>query len=107
MNGFLYPLSVIAVTALVTWFTRALPFLAFGKRKLSPMMIYLGKVLPPAIMVILVAYCLKGTVLTAYPHGIPEIAACLAVFLAQRLKGNMYLSIILGTAVYMLLIRVM
>ena len=60
-----------------------------------------------AIMVILVVYCLRNTDLAAAPHGLSELLACLSVIVLQRWKGNMYLSIVVGTAVYMLLIRLL
>ena len=60
-NDALYPILMIAVAALVTWLTRAIPFLVFGKRQLPGMVVYLGEVLPPAIMVILVIYCLTDS----------------------------------------------
>ena len=107
MRGTAYLLAAICIVALTTWLTRALPFLAFRKRELPDVVRYLGKVLPPAIMVILVVYCLRSIHFTLPPHGLPEgIAALLVVFL-QVWKKNMYISIVAGTVCYMLLIRVM
>ena len=59
MNEVLYPMAVIAVVAIVTWILRAFPFLLFGNRPLPKTILYLGKVLPPAIMTVLVIYCLR------------------------------------------------
>ena len=95
----LYPVAVIAVTALVTWALRAFPFLIFGKRPLPEM------VLPPAIMTVLVIYCLRETSFIEYPFGIPEIIASLLVIVLQLIRRNMYLSIVAGTVCYMILIR--
>ena len=106
-NDALYPILMIAVAALVTWLTRAIPFLVFGKRQLPGMVVYLGEVLPPAIMVILVIYCLRNMSFTTPPYGLAELAACGGVFLAHKLLKNMYVSIILGTVCYMLLLRVL
>lgn len=103
----LYSVLMIAVAALVTWLTRAIPFLVFGKRQLPGMVVYLGEVLPPAIMVILVVYCLRNISFTTPPYGLAELAACGGVFLSHKLLKNMYVSIILGTVCYMLLIRVL
>jgi branched-subunit amino acid transport protein AzlD len=100
-----YVTGVIAITALVTWLTRALPFLVFGKRQLPKMMQYLGKVLPCAIMVILVFYCIRNIRLTQYPYGQAEIISSIAVILAHIWRKNMYISIIVGTVCYMVLIR--
>ena len=66
---------------------------------------YLGKVLPPAIMTVLVIYCLRETSFIQYPFGIPEIIASLLVIVLQLIRRNMYLSIVAGTACYMILIR--
>lgn len=104
-NSALYPVAVIAVTALVTWTLRAFPFLIFGKRPLPEMVHYLGRVLPPAIMTVLVIYCLRETSLVQYPFGIPEIIASLLVIVLQLIRRNMYLSIVAGTICYMILIR--
>lgn len=106
MNSALYPIAVIAVISAVTWALRAFPFLVFGNRPLPKIVQYLGKVLPPAIMTILVIYCLRGTAFTAAPYGIPEMVSCLLVVLLQIFKKNMYISIVAGTVAYMLLIRI-
>ena len=34
--------------------------------------VYLGKVLPPAMMALLVVYCLKEVTLFSSPNGLPE-----------------------------------
>ena len=107
MPDWLYPIAVIAVIALVTWGLRAAPFMLFGSRSLPKTMRYLGKALPPAIMTVLVVYCLRNTSFDRSPFGIPELAACALVALLQIVKRNMYLSIIAGTVCYMLLIRVL
>lgn len=106
-NDALYPILMIAVAALVTWLTRAIPFLVFGKRQLPGMVVYLGEVLPPAIMVILVIYCLRNISFASPPYGLAELAACGGVCLSHKLLKNMYVSIILGTVCYMLLLRVL
>ena len=105
MNNTVYLIAVIAVIAVVTWALRAFPFLLFGNRPLPTTIQYLGKVLPPAIMTVLVIYCLRDTKIEQFPHGVPELLACLLVVILQILRKNMYLSIIVGTIGYMLLIR--
>ena len=69
----LHSVAIIAVAAIVTLIIRAVPFVAFGgKREVPETVTYLGKVLPPAIMVILVIYCVKEINLFTDSHGIPE-----------------------------------
>ena len=101
-----HAIATIAVCALVTAALRFLPFLIFGENRTTPPVIaYLGKVLPFAIMGMLVVYCLKGVTLTSAPFGIPEAIGCAAVALLHIWKRNTLLSIGAGTVVYMLLVQ--
>ena len=61
--------------------------------------------LPPAIIGMLIIYCLKDTVITSAPFGLPELIAGVMVVLLQAWKRNALLSILCGTVVYMLLIQ--
>ena len=93
----------VAVIAAVTAALRFLPFLIFsGKRRTPEVLTYLGKVLPYAIMGMLVVYCLKDM---SAPFGIPELLGCAAVAALHVWKRSTLLSIAGGTAVYMLLIN--
>ena len=97
--------DVIAVTALVTVLTRFLPFAVFGKRPLPRVVVYLGRVLPPAIMAALVVYCLKDIDLTAFPFGLAQLISVAVTALVHLWRRNTLLSIALGPACYMVLIR--
>ena len=98
--------ALIAVMALVTMLLRFLPFLIFGENRKTPKLItYLGRVLPYAIMGMLVVYCLKGVTPLAYPYALPELLACAAVVLLHIWKRNTLLSIGAGTVCYMLLVQ--
>lgn len=96
---------LVFIIALITVVLRFLPFIAFQNRTLPPVILYLGNVLPYAIMGMLVVYCLKGTSFVSYPHGIPEIAAAVLTVFLHKWKHNTLLSIIGGTACYVLLIQ--
>lgn len=101
-----YSLAIIGVVALCTLLTRALPFWILGKKKEVPETVqYLGKVLPPAIMVILVVYCLKNVNLFAGSRGLPEFFAVALVAVLHLWKKNTLLSIGAGTVFYMLLVQ--
>ncbi|SEA29049.1 Branched-chain amino acid transport protein AzlD [Oribacterium sp. KHPX15] len=106
MNNTAYLIAVISVITIVTWILRAFPFLLFGSRPLPKTIQYLGSVLPPAIMMVLVFYCLRNMNIGQFPYGIPELIACTLIVILQLIRKNMYLSIIAGTACYMVLIRV-
>ena len=97
---------MIAVITLVTMGLRFLPFLIFGENRKTPAVVaYLGKVLPYAIMGMLVVYCLKDIKVTAAPFGIPEAIGCAVVVLLHVWKRNTLLSIGTGTICYMLLVQ--
>ena len=98
--------ALVAVMAIVTMLLRFLPFLIFRKGRRTPAYIsYLGDVLPQAIIGMLVIYCLKDTALTAAPFGLPELLSAAAVVAIQVWRRSSLLSILSGTAIYMLLIR--
>ena len=97
---------LVAVMAVVTFLLRALPFLVFHKQT-PPYISYLGRVLPPAIIGMLVIYCLKDVHVISAPHGIPELIAGLSVVGLQAWKRNSLISILAGTAIYMVLIRML
>ena len=74
---------MIVVCTLVTMATRFLPFLIFNEHRKTPeIILYLGKVLPCAIMGMLVVYCLKDTAFLSAPFGIPELLGIAVVALA-------------------------
>ena len=99
-------IAAIAVMAIVTFLTRVLPFLLFDRRESPPkLVLYLGRVLPPAIIAMLIVYCLRG-VSFATPGGwVPQLL-CVAVVVALHLwKHNNLLSIFGGTVLYMVLVQ--
>ena len=97
---------VIVVTALVTMFLRFVPFLLFGGKRETPAYIsYLGRLLPYAVMAMLVVYCLRNISFAAAPFGVPEFVSCAAVILLHVWKRSSILSILGGTVCYMLLVQ--
>ena len=102
----MYEFWMLVIIMLVTMATRFLPFLLFGgKRKTPAIITYLGKVLPCAIMGMLVVYCLKDVRPLMYPYGIPEILGIALVAGLHIWKRNSLLSIGAGTVFYMLLVQ--
>lgn len=98
---------IIIVTGLTTFASRLIPFLVFPKGKEIPKTVqYLGKVLTPAVIGMLVVYCLKDTKILSAPFGIPELISVLVVALLHIWKRNNLLSIGVGTVLYMVLIQV-
>ena len=99
-------LSLILIMALVTAALRFLPFMIFTKgRKVPEIVAYLGRVLPYAVMAMLVVYCLKGISFVQMPFGLPELIASVTVVLLQLWKRNTLISVGVGTVCYMLLVQ--
>jgi len=97
---------IIAVVALCTFFTRVFPFLLFGGKKEVPAMVrYLGDMLPPAIIAVLIVYCVRNVEFLAFPHGLPEWIAIGLTLALHLWKRNNLLSIGGGTICYMLLVQ--
>ena len=96
---------LVAVIALVTMGLRFLPFVIFRGRETPKFIAYLGKVLPFAIMGMLVVYCLRNISFSAAPFGIPEVISVALVVALHVWKKNTLLSIIGGTVCYMILVQ--
>lgn len=98
--------AAILIAAICTYAMRALPSLLFGgQRKMPPFLSYLGQVLTPAIMGVLLIYCLKGSFQAGWRGLLPELAGVAVVAVLHLWRRNALLSIGLGTAAYMLLLR--
>lgn len=100
----LHSLALILIMAALTAALRFLPFVMFSKGT-PKTIVYLGNLLPNAIMAMLVVYCLKNVSFTASSHGIPEALAVFLVAVLHKWKHNMLLSILGGTVAYMLLVQ--
>ena len=89
-----------------TQISRWLPFIAFSGKKETPKFVqYLGRVLPPALMGLIVVYCFKNVPILTGSHGLPELIASAVVILTYEWKENLLLSVGGGTLVYMLLVQ--
>ena len=99
-------LASIAVMAVVTFLTRALPFLLFDRGEHPPkIVLYLGKVLPPAIIAMLIVYCMKGVTFSTPAGWVPTLLAGAAAVLLHLWKGNDLISIFGATGLYMILVQ--
>ncbi len=101
-------LAVILAVAAGAVLTRFLPFWLFpDHRRVPRVVLYLGQALPPAMMGLLLVYCLKGVNFAVAPHAVPEAAALLVVLFLHRWKRHALLSIGGGTAAYLLLLHLL
>lgn len=102
---FTQSMLTILIVVLGTMFTRFLPFLIFPADKTPPAFIkFLGKVLPNAVIGLLVIYSLKDAVFSEF-HCLPELLAIACVIVLHEWKNNMLLSIAGGTILYMFLVQ--
>lgn len=101
-----YIIAVISVMAIVTILLRFLPFILFDRGERLPKWIsYLGKVLPPAVISILLVYCLRNINLIEGNHGLPELICVGVAVLLHFFKRNTLLSIGVSTLLYMVIVQ--
>ncbi|PMB84942.1 branched-chain amino acid transporter AzlD [Dolosicoccus paucivorans] len=94
----------ILIIAVVTYGLRLGPFLLFPGDQLPPRFIrYLGQVLPPASMGLLVVFVFKDSIATNPMQLIPEMLATVLILCLHLWKRNFLLSIVAGTVFYMVL----
>lgn len=105
MNKYLYIAISIVLCAALTFFTRLVPFAIFSKIKMPPLVQKLAKLMPSAVIAVLVVYCVRDafyadltTMLITF--GAVAVTAALHVW-----KGQTLLSIAGGTVVYMAALR--
>ena len=98
---------LIAACAVCTFLTRLVPFALFGGKKEPPKFVrYLGRMLPPAVIVILIVYCLKSWNFSVVSTFVPQVICVMVVAILHVWKRNNLLSIGVGTLLYMFLIQV-
>ncbi len=101
--------QIITITMCVigTLAMRFVPFLIFSPKRPTPKYVqYLGKILPGAIFIMLVVYCLRNVqIIQGSSHGLPEAISIMVTAGLHLWKRHMLLSIAAGTVSYMLLIQ--
>lgn len=101
-----YSIAIIAIMSLITFALRSAPFILFSRSGTTPKVItYLGNSLPPAVMGMLIIYCLRNVSISQFPFGLPELIAIAAVVILHLWKKNNLLSILGGTIFYMVLVQ--
>ena len=106
MSQSMYVFLAVMVMAAVTYLIRLFPFLVFGRSEKPPeIVLYIGRVISPAAIAMLVVYCLKDVRWLAKPYGASELIASAVVIVLQLRLKNSLLSIAAGTVLYMYLIQ--
>lgn len=96
----------IACLSLATLLTRFIPFILFPENKEVPKVItYLGKVLPSAVLALLVIYCFKDYQIYDIQKIISTALASAVTIILYLYKKTMLLPIAGGTIVYMIMVQ--
>ena len=103
MQDIHYLLIFIAVMAVATFMTRFLPFVLLYKVSNHPVLLYLGRYLPPVMMMLLLFYCFRDLRFTSLVDGPVELLALTVVITLHLWRRNALLSIMAGTGTYMFL----
>ncbi|MDD2959811.1 MAG: AzlD domain-containing protein [Lachnospiraceae bacterium] len=102
----LHDIILVLIMAAVTAGLRFVPFVLFPEGKPIPKLVQrLSRVLPCAVMGMLLIYCLKGVSVISWPFGLPELIAMVIVAACYVWKRNTLISILAGTLSYMVLIQ--
>ncbi|WP_036230838.1 branched-chain amino acid transporter permease [Marinobacterium jannaschii] len=104
MESISYLIAVTLVMAVATFLTRVLPFALLYKVADHPLLGYLGRYLPPVLMVLLVLYTFKNEDFSGSGF-LPELLALACVSLLHLSFRSPLLSILGGTGCYMYMVQ--
>ena len=105
--------SAVLVTfcsGIIILLERAFPFVLFSRKNPPFIIRFIEKYIPPMVMSCLLIYCLKDISFTSIggTNGfIPYLSGVVVTIVLHVWKRNSLLSIFGGTALYMILIRVL
>lgn len=103
----LYSFYIILTISIITILLRLSPAWIFPPDKPTPkVLVYLGRVMPIAVIAMLIVYCFRNINLFSYPFGLSEIIAGGFTAVSYIIKRSTILSILLGTIIYMILVQV-
>ncbi len=106
MPDYTHAMIIMLVMGGCVLLTRILPVLIFGRSAQIPeFVLYLGKVIPYTAMGLLIVYCLRDVSILSGTHGLPELIAMIVVVASYLWKRNTIVSVVLGTAMYMVLLQ--
>lgn len=95
----------LVLCAIIIYIERSLPWILFGKKQMPALMKRLSELLPAALMAILVVYSLKALTTSDMHTSVSLIIASVFTVIIHLWKKNQILSVIVGTAVYMLFLN--
>lgn len=104
MDSLVYLLAFTAVATAATFATRVIPFVFLSRHSDHPLILHLGRYLPAAVMSLLVViFLLRSGHWNAPVFGMDALVPSLVVVALHLWRRNALLSIIAGTACYMVI----
>ena len=101
----LHSVLILCAVFVATICTRFLPFWIFGGREIPPFLDSLGRLLPPAMIGMILVYCFKSVELSSAPFGLNEVlgvAIVATLYLASKMG---VIAVIGGTICYTALVQ--
>ncbi|MGB3697311.1 MAG: AzlD domain-containing protein [Gordonia sp. (in: high G+C Gram-positive bacteria)] len=98
-----YLLAAIATAAAITFALRALPFGLPARIARAPMTVYLREALPVGAVLILAVYCVVGIDLSDPQSSFAQLTGAAATVGIHLWRRNLLLSLLVGTAVAVIL----
>ncbi len=99
-----YMLAFIVTATVATFATRAIPFVFLARHHEHPLLLYIGRYLPAAVMSLLVVvFLVRSAHWSAPAFGLDALIPCLVVVVLHLWRRNALVSIVAGTLVYMVI----
>lgn len=105
MNKYVYIILAILISAAVTFLLRLVPFAIFSRKPMPARLQKLAKLLPSAIIAVLVIYCIRNAVFASVTELLVTLFSVGVVVGLHLWKRQTLLSIAGGTVVYMAALR--
>lgn len=99
--------AVVATIAVITIALRAVPIFALSRLSSSAYLRFLGETMPTGVMILLVAYTLRGDTFLAAPFGLPRLVPLALAVAVQWIKRDALLAIGVGLAAHMIAVNVL
>lgn len=107
-----FTIIIVFMCALMIFAERAFPFILFSKKNPPRIIRIIQKFIPTMVIACLLVYCMKDVTFTdengIYLKGfVPSFSALFVTLGLQLWKKNTLLSILSGTVIYMVLLRIL
>lgn len=98
---------VTLILAVIIFAERLFPFVVFSKKQPGPLIHFFERYVPPAVMLGLLIYSLRGIRFSSLELWLPHITAIVFSIITYVWKKNSLISIFGATIIYMVMIRIL